>query len=45
MISEAIDFRFLLLESYKKLQIREDELAVIFMIDHLIGQGNPFVNT
>ena len=43
MISEAIDFRFLLLESYKKLKIREDELAVIFMIDHLIGQGNPFV--
>ena len=44
MISEAIDFRFLLLENYKKLQIREDELAVIFMIDHLIGQGNPFIN-
>lgn len=43
MISEAIDFRFLLLESYKKLKIREDELAVIFMIDHLISQGNPFV--
>ena len=44
MISEAIDFRFLLLESYKKLKINENELAVIFMIDHLIGQGNPFVN-
>ena len=44
MISEAIDFRFLLLESYKKLKIREDELAVIFMVDHLIGQGNPFIN-
>ena len=43
MISEAIDFRFLLLESYKKLKIREDELAVIFMIDHMIAQGNPFV--
>ena len=43
MISEAIDFRFLLLESYKKLKIREEELAVIFMIDHLIGQGNPFI--
>ena len=43
MISEAIDFRFLLLESYKKLKLREDELAVIFMVDHLIGQGNPFV--
>ena len=44
MISEAIDFRFLLLENYKKLQIHEDELAVIFMIDHLIAQGNPFIN-
>ena len=43
MISEAIDFRFLLLESYKKLKIREDELAVIFMIDHLTSQGNPFI--
>lgn len=44
MISEAIDFRFLLLENYKKMKIHEDELAVIFMIDHLIGQGNPFIN-
>ena len=44
MISEAIDFRFLLLESYKKMKINENELAVIFMIDHLIGQGNPFIN-
>ena len=44
MISEAIDFRFLLLENYKKLKLSENELAVIFMIDHLIGQGNPFIN-
>ena len=43
MISEAIDFRFLLLESYKKMKISENELAVIFMIDHMIAQGNPFV--
>lgn len=43
MISEAIDFRFLLIENYKKLKIQEDELATIFVIDHLIGQGNPFV--
>ncbi len=43
MISEAIDFRFLLLESYKKMKLREEEVAVIFMVDHLIGQGNPFV--
>ena len=43
MISEAIDFRFLLLENYKKLKINENELVVIFMIDHLVGQGNPFI--
>ena len=43
MISEAVDFRFLLLENYKKLKISENELAVIFMIDHLVGQGNPFL--
>ena len=43
MISEAIDFRFLLLENYKKLKISENELVVIFMIDHLVGQGNPFI--
>ena len=44
MISEAIDFRFLLLENYKKMKISENELAVILMVDHLIGQGNPFIN-
>ena len=43
MISEAIDFRFLLLENYKKLKINENELAIIFMIDHLVSQGNPFI--
>ena len=43
MISEAIDFRFLLLENYKKLKISENELAIIFMIDHLVSQGNPFI--
>ena len=43
MITEAIDFRYLLIENYKKLKISEEELATIFVIDHLIGQGNPFV--
>ena len=43
MITEAIDFRFLLLENYKKLKITESELVIIFMIDHLVSQGNPFV--
>ena len=43
MISEAIDFRFLLLENYKKLKISENQLAIILMIDHLGAQGNPFI--
>ena len=43
MITEAIDFRYLLIENYKKLKINEKELATIFVIDHLISQGNPFV--
>ena len=43
MISEAVDFRFLLLENYKKLKISENELVVIFMIDHLVRHGNPFI--
>ena len=44
MITEAIDFRYLLLENYRKLKLSENEVATIFMIDHLISQGNPFVN-
>ena len=43
MVSEALDFRFLLLENYKKLKLNEQELAAILMIDHLISQGNPLV--
>ena len=43
MITEAIDFRFLLLENYKKLKISENQLVVILMIDHLVSQGNPFI--
>lgn len=43
MIEDAVDFRFLLLENYKKLKLNEDELAVILMIDHLLSQGNQFI--
>lgn len=43
MITEAIDFRFLLLENYKKLKISESQLVIIMMIDHLLSQGNPFI--
>ena len=40
---EALDFRYLLLEYYKKLKINEHELAVILMIDHLIDQKNTLI--
>lgn len=40
---EALDFRYLLLEYYKKLRINENELSVILMIDHLLGQKNNLV--
>ena len=43
MVTEAIDFKYLLLDNYKSLKIKEDELAVIFMIDFLTSQGNPFI--
>ena len=43
MIAEAIDFRYLLIENYKKLKLTENELVTIFVIDHLIGQGNNLI--
>ena len=43
MITEALDFRYLLIENYKKLKINEKELATILVMDHLINAGNRFV--
>lgn len=40
---EALDFRYLLLEYYKKLGINENELAVLLMVDHLKEQKNTLV--
>ena len=40
---EALDFRYLLLEYYKKLNIKENELAVLLMINHLRSQKNAFI--
>lgn len=40
---EALDFRYLLLEYYRKLRLNENELAVILMIDHLLGQKNILI--
>ncbi|MCD8204209.1 MAG: DnaD domain protein [Coprobacillus sp.] len=43
MVTDGLDFSYLLLENYKDLKISEDELAVILMIDHLISQDNPLI--
>ena len=40
---DAIDFRYLLLDAYKKMDISEQEVMVILMIDHLLKDGNDFI--
>ena len=40
---DAIDYRYLLIEYYKKLRISENELSVILMIDHLLQQKNTLI--
>ncbi len=44
-VLDAIDFRYLLIENYKKFGINEKQLAVIFFIDHLLRQKNTLVTT
>ncbi|MBQ9457767.1 MAG: DnaD domain protein [Bacilli bacterium] len=41
--SDLIDFRHLLLSSYTKMGLSENELVTIFMIDHLTKNGNAFI--
>lgn len=43
MVNEVIDFRYLLIENYKKLKLSEVEVATLFVIKHLIEQGNPMI--
>lgn len=43
MVTGALDFKFLLIDNYKKLKISENTLATILVIEHLISQGNPFI--
>lgn len=40
---DAVDFRYILLDTYKKIGIPESELAVILMVDHLLRQENTFI--
>ncbi|HKL72909.1 MAG TPA: hypothetical protein VJY64_01875 [Candidatus Onthovivens sp.] len=41
---QAFNLSYILLEYYKELNIDEYELAVILMTDHLISQGNTFID-
>ena len=41
----AVSFHYVLLDCYKRLGITETGLSVILMIDHLIEQGNTFINS
>ncbi len=43
MVSGALDFKYLLLDNYKKYKINENTLATILVMDQLISQGNPFI--
>lgn len=40
----AVSFSYVLLECYKKIGLSDDELVVVLMIDHLLEQGNTFIN-
>ena len=40
---DAIDYRYLLIEYYKKLRLTENELSVLLMIDHLLQQKNTLI--
>ena len=40
---DAIDYRYLLIEYYKKLRLSENELSVILMVDHLLQQKNTLI--
>ena len=40
---DAVDFRYLLLENYKRLGISEKQVIVLLMVDHLLRSGNSFV--
>ena len=42
---EGVDFSYILLDNYRNFGLNETELAVIFMIDHLLRQGNQLVTS
>lgn len=40
---DAVDFRYLLLENYKRLNIPEEKVVTLLMVDHLLRGGNYFI--
>lgn len=42
-VIKGLDFRYILLDKYKAMNISEDELVVILLIDHLLNLGNEFI--
>ncbi|MCR5349046.1 MAG: DnaD domain protein [Bacilli bacterium] len=42
---EGVDFSYILLDNYHSLGLTETDLAVIFMIDHLLRQGNDLITS
>lgn len=40
----AVPFAYVLLETYKKIGLSDEEAIVVLMIDHLLEQGNHFIN-
>lgn len=42
-LSNAVSFRYAILDTYSKIGLNENELSVCLMIDHLLEQGNYFI--
>ena len=41
----GVDFSYILLDNYRSFGLKEEELAVLFMIDHLLRQGNSLITS
>ena len=41
----GVDFSYILLDNYRNFGLNETELAVLFMIDHLLRQGNSLITS
>ena len=44
MTNAALDLRYLLISTYKKLGLNESELVMLLVIDQLLEEGNAFID-